>query len=196
MSQIPLAGRAPLPLVLALLAVAGCGREPAEDAPSSSLRSTPPAIAAEPVADTADDGTAALADAIARYFRENGSAPTDAYDTATLDLNADGADDALVFVSDAAWCGSGGCTLLVFEGTGGGTGPAFRFVSETSLVNGPVMVSEKRTNGWRELLIPDPSAERTLALQFSGSGYPADPEGPTADEPAGETVFEGEVGLF
>lgn len=179
--------------IVALLALSGCRREtPAEPAEPAPPRSAPPALAAEPAADTAEDNSAALATAIARYFEEAESKLTEDYQTATLDLNGDGTDDALAFVHDPEWCGSGGCTLLVFEGTGGD----FRFVSETSLVNGPVVVGEKRTNGWRDLLIPDPAAERTLALQFSGEEYPQDPEGPTAEETAGETVFEGEVGLF
>lgn len=37
------------------------------------------------------------------------------YQTRLYDLNQDGIDDAVVLLSGMEWCGSGGCTLLVFR---------------------------------------------------------------------------------
>ncbi len=37
---------------------------------------------------------------------------------ALTDLNADGQADAIVLLLGSSWCGSGGCNMLVFRGTG------------------------------------------------------------------------------
>ncbi|MGF2636754.1 hypothetical protein ACQUFW_10370 [Acinetobacter johnsonii] len=43
------------------------------------------------------------------------------YQTSLYDLNQDGIDDAVVLLSGMEWCGSGGCTLLVFQGLANGS---------------------------------------------------------------------------
>ena len=72
------------------------------------------------------------------------------YEMELVDLSGDGKKDALVLLTGPEWCGTGGCTLLVFEGEPGGKA---RFVSDTTLVTGPITISQETTNGWHELVI-------------------------------------------
>lgn len=196
-SGSPSRPRAPFPMLRLLLsltcalAVTGCA---GDDADGPSLRSATQSAPApfSVIADTVTTPAGVLNAAVSDFFARVRTAPTGDFTTARLDLNGDGHEDGLVLLYGADWCGSGGCTLLVFEGTGDG----YRLVSETSLVNGPVVVSPARSNGWRDILIPDPTEDRTVALQFNGAAYPTEPAGPAARSTAGDTVFEGEIGLF
>ena len=192
----PTTGRRPFPMARLLLSFAaalcfaGCGSN--DDAPAyRSATQAAPAVAV--AADTVTAPASALDSAVADFAAGSGAGLGDQYDTARLDLNGDGREDGLVLLTGSDWCGSGGCTLLIFEGTEAG---GFRLVSETSLVNGPVIVGRTESNGWRDILIPDPTEDRTVALEFNGAAYPSEPAGPAARSTAGDTVFEGEIGLF
>ena len=115
--------------------------------------------------------------------------------TCWKDLNGDACEDALVYVAGPDWCGSGGCTLLIFEAV---VGPdveelgSYRPAAEISLVHGPVLVSETRTGEWSDLVIYD-AAGSPRVLQFDGETYPTSPsEGmPVTTAPSGQVVFAG-----
>jgi hypothetical protein len=87
-----------------------------------------------------------LADAVRGY---SGSSSTPSFEYALVDLNNDGIADAIVLLTDREWCGSGGCTMLIFRGTVDGFTP----VSKASVSNQPIKVSSERQNGWRTLLV-------------------------------------------
>jgi hypothetical protein len=174
----------------ALLSFGGCSDSPDVTPSFRDATNVAPPVA---VVDTVTAPESALGNALSSFVAQSGAALGDEYDTARMDLNGDGIADGLVLLYGADWCGSGGCTLLVFQGTADG---GFNMISETSLVNGPIVVSETRTNGWRDIVIPDPAADRNVALEYNGSGYPTEPTGPAARSDAGDTVFEGEIGLF
>ena len=97
------------------------------------------------------------------------------HQTALVDLNGDGHQDALVLLQNPIyWCGTGGCTMLVFKGTKSG----FEFVSRSSLIRGPVLVSETKTHGWRDLIVEVSGggiAPKKVALKYTGSKYPLNP---------------------
>ena len=83
---------------------------------------------------------AVLQTTIADYVKQQ-NAPLDTnhrYFADTIDLNGDGIQDGVVVFSSSYWCGTGGCTMLIFEGQQDKT---FRLVSETTLVRPPVTVS-------------------------------------------------------
>lgn len=65
-----------------------------------------------------------------------------------VDLNGDGRPETLVYLSATAWCGSAGCAACVFQTVGG----RYELVTYISGVELPVIVSQKRTNGWNELI--------------------------------------------
>jgi hypothetical protein len=90
--------------------------------------------------------------------------------TQYVDLNDDGQDDALVVLTGPEWCGTGGCTLLVLAKQGDG----FRVVSKSTLIQTPLLVSETRTKGWRDLIV-EVRGGGMAALKFDGTGYPSNP---------------------
>ena len=71
------------------------------------------------------------------------------------DLNDDAVQDALVTVVGPDWCGSGGCTLLVFEAVSGNDADelgAYRIAAEISQIHDGVTVAETTTEGWHDLV--------------------------------------------
>jgi hypothetical protein len=97
------------------------------------------------------------------------------HQTAQIDLNGDGHQDAMVLLQNPMYfCGTGGCTMLVFKGTQSG----FEFVSRSTLIRGPVLVSETKTRGWRDLIVEVSGggiAPKQVALKYTGSKYPMNP---------------------
>jgi hypothetical protein len=114
-------------------------------------------------------------DALRAYLAtQNESIDNTKYQMETIDLNDDGYDDALVLLIGPMWCGTGGCTLLIFEGLK----DAARFVSDSTLVRGPITISSSRTKGWRDLIIKvagGGAVPGKVALKFDGRKYPLNP---------------------
>lgn len=98
--------------------------------------------------------------------------------TEWADLTGDGVEDALVYLDSPSWCGSGGCTVLVFEAITGEADiaelGAFRPAAEISLMHGPVTVAETSTEGWADLIVTQADGQR-VALRFDGETYPMSP---------------------
>lgn len=89
----------------------------------------------------------------------------------TQDLNGDFQDELLIFTD---WCGSGGCTLLVFANDN----KVWRFNSRITLVHLPFQMSTTTHHGWHDLVMPvggggAKAASRVLA--FDGKLYPGNP---------------------
>lgn len=118
-----------------------------------------------------------LNQALLAYLAKTGDDPTYAnpHQTAQIDLNGDGHQDVLVLLQNPMYyCGTGGCTMLVFKGTQSG----FEFVSRSSLIRGPVLVSDTKTHGWRDLIMEVSGggiAPKQVALKYTGSKYPLNP---------------------
>jgi putative lipoprotein len=118
-----------------------------------------------------------LNQALLAYFTKTGTDPKyiNPHQTAQVDLNGDGHQDALVLLENPMYfCGTGGCTMLVFKGTKSG----FKFVSRSSLIRGPVLVSDTKTHGWRDLIVEVSGggiAPKKVALKYTGSKYPMNP---------------------
>ena len=93
------------------------------------------------------------------------------FDVAFDDLNQDGLDDAIVLLKGLDWCGSGGCTLLVFQGL---SNQQFDVVSKTTLVDTPVYSTTYKHHGWKSLLINSRKHGQVM-LQFDGQIYPLNP---------------------
>ena len=118
-----------------------------------------------------------LNQALLAYLAKKGDDPKYAnpHKTAQIDLNGDGIQDALVLLDNPMYfCGTGGCTMLVFKGTKSG----FAFVSRSTLIRSPVLVSDTKTHGWRDLLVEVSGGGATpkkVALKFTGGKYPLNP---------------------
>ena len=154
-----------------LLALTACSQQP-ESAPELT-----PAIPAP-----ADPSARALAPttlgAAVRAAYPDGGALR--YQAATLDLNSDGADEAVVHLMGPFVCGSGGCPTLVLTPEGDG----WRTVSTLSVSRQPIWALDSRSEGWRDLVVSvsgggGPSGQARLA--FDGQTYPTNPTVPPAE---------------
>jgi uncharacterized protein YxeA len=91
-----------------------------------------------------------------------------------VDLNSDGKDDVIVFISGASYCGSGGCNVLILKGTASG----FDLLSKMSVSRPPIWVAATRTKGWSDLLFHNTGGGVKAfysLLKFNGKTYPANP---------------------
>ncbi|MBW4422326.1 MAG: hypothetical protein KME13_24460 [Myxacorys californica WJT36-NPBG1] len=93
----------------------------------------------------------------------------------SIDLDGDGRSEAIAYLTGSSVCGTGGCTMMIFKGTGSGS---YKRISRHTLVNNPIVVSNKKTKGWRDLVLfvagggAKPSYH---SLKFNGSTYPSNP---------------------
>ena len=100
---------------------------------------------------------------------------TTRYFSAFIDLNGDGTEECVVYVTGQRWCGSGGCTMLVLERKDS----LFRVVTRTTITRPPIRVLAKKANGWRNLAVwvqgggIQPGYEGEL--RFDGNTYPSNP---------------------
>jgi hypothetical protein len=102
------------------------------------------------------------------------------YFGARVDLNGDGREEFVALVAAPMICGTGGCPVFVLTPQDAG----YRVVSRLSVVQPPVRVSSRSSNGWRNLIVgigggglPAGNAE----LRFDGTGYPLNPTVPPAE---------------
>ncbi len=93
------------------------------------------------------------------------------FEAAFADLNNDGINDGIVLLEGANWCGSGGCTLLVFEGLENGE---YKLASKSTVASAPVYVLEATSQGWSDLSVYS-SGKGQVVLKWGGSNYPSNP---------------------
>ncbi|WP_290869125.1 hypothetical protein [Aquabacterium sp.] len=122
---------------------------------------------------------ASLEAAVRAYARSQGAGDVSGFRHALFDLNRDGQDDALVLLTGPDWCGSGGCTLLVWRGVGG----RFQRVSVSSVTGEPLRVlASERRHGWATLIVHARGHGEAL-MRFNGRRYPGNPSlAPLASE--------------
>lgn len=111
-----------------------------------------------------------LAAAVQAYAEKAGVRQTVKVRHALVDLNGDGAVDALVFLTDPDWCAAAGCTLLVFRGSKSG----YALVSDSRAVETPIRVTAERSQGWKTLIVYA-KGRGDVVMRFGGKRYPADP---------------------
>lgn len=84
----------------------------------------------------------------------------------TYDLNADGKLEYLVGFETPYFCGTGGCTYLLF-------GPGGRVINRFTASRAPFYVLSSASNGWYELAVDSGGAIRKLISD--GQAYPSNP---------------------
>jgi hypothetical protein len=111
-------------------------------------------------------GQATLPQAVATALR---TANPPAYREGHADLNGDGSNEALALLSGPEFCGSGGCTLLVFRGAPNG----YTLVSRLTVTSAPVRVAKETSHGWKNLIVHTRGGDAVLV--FNGRAYPGNP---------------------
>jgi hypothetical protein len=94
-----------------------------------------------------------------------------------VDLDGDGKPEVLVFLFGPQVCGTGGCDALVFKSAKGG----YRVVGDIALARNPIIVSEHKTHGWRDLIMfiagGGVRPGYYSVVPFNGKQYPENPSG-------------------
>ncbi|MFN4042176.1 MAG: hypothetical protein ACK4I0_10980 [Brevundimonas sp.] len=165
-------------LTTSALALTACGQ------PAPSEPAAPAAAPAAPAAAPAP-APAGLEAALRAMHADDGDLT---YAFAPIDLNGDGADEALAYVMGPMVCGSGGCNLYVMAREGEG----WRMAARTTVTRTPIGVLPTSTNGWRDLAVSvgGGGAEAgSVRLAFDGRTYAANPTtAPAAPLGAGDQV--------
>ncbi|TMX37508.1 hypothetical protein [Vibrio sp. Hep-1b-8] len=110
--------------------------------------------------------------ALRDYFSANGIDPTGTrYRWLSYDLNGDGHNELLAQLD---WCGSGGCTLLIFDNQQ----QDWRFNSKITLVRTPINVGVNKQSGWQDLVLfvsGGGAIPNQHVLKYNGVKYPLNP---------------------
>lgn len=109
-----------------------------------------------------------------------------------IDLNDDGRQECIVYITGLDWCGSGGCTTLILKPEN----ESFTVITRMTITRAPIRVLTTKSNGWHNLTVlvaggginPGYEAE----LHFDGQSYPTNPSVPPAWPIDGNTP-EGEI---
>lgn len=91
-----------------------------------------------------------------------------------VDLNEDGIPEVFVFIVGPFVCGTGGCSATIFKEENG----EYKTLSRLSLVRNPVIISNSKTNGYKDLImyVAGGGIESFFAeLKYDGSTYPSNP---------------------
>ena len=105
-----------------------------------------------------------------------------------VDLNGDGKQEIVVYITGDSWCGSGGCTTLVLVPEDS----SYRVVTRITITRLPIRVLATKSNGWHNLSVrvqgggiqPGYEAE----LPFDGKSYPTNPSTLPARRLIGKTA--------
>lgn len=149
-----------------MAATAACGgrQPPAPEGQTAAIPAETPVQEAAPAGDPLGQAVRAALDGDweAHYF------------DAQVDLNGDATPEVITYVAGPMICGTGGCPVFVFA-----SGPdGYRLVSRLSVVQPPVRLSPRSSNGWRDLVVGVGGgglAAGQAELKFDGTAYPANP---------------------
>ncbi|MBU5636275.1 hypothetical protein KOM00_05965 [Geomonas sp. Red69] len=107
-----------------------------------------------------------------KAWTEESTAPT--FKHAFADLNDDGIDDAVVLITDNQYCGSGGCSFVIFQGVAGG----FKLVSSSTITREPILLLTEKKKGWHTLSVfvaGGGAKAGQVMIRFNGKKYPGNP---------------------
>ena len=111
---------------------------------------------------------------LARYLLpmliEHAYGKTD-YLEAWRDLNGDQIKDAVVLLQGKEWCGSGGCTMLIYHAK---NDHSLTLVTKTTVTNTPIYQLSSTQNGWSDLSVYSKGVGQ-VKLSFDGKSYPTNP---------------------
>lgn len=91
-----------------------------------------------------------------------------------VDLNGDGKPEVLTYIVSRHVCGTGGCPTLIFQPNGRN----YKFVSQLLVTRQPIIVTDKKTNGWQDLIFLTSGGGTNTnywLVKFDGRTYPESP---------------------
>lgn len=91
-----------------------------------------------------------------------------------VDLDGDGILEVFVYLIGFYVCGTGGCSAAIFKQKNG----EYSLLSRFSLVNNPVVISNSKTKGYRDIImnVYGGGIENFFALiKYDGTKYPSNP---------------------
>lgn len=88
------------------------------------------------------------------------------YLTGSADLNSDGTAEHIVLMQDLYFCGSGGCTAVMFDNEG-------NVINRMTVVKTPVVLADSYRNGWQDFIVWSNGAHRLMS--YNGESYPSNP---------------------
>src|SRR3974390_2569725 len=95
-------------------------------------------------------------DSVREFVRSEVLEDADAFENRTtrfvaefVDLDGDGIEEAVVYLSGPRWCGSGGCRVWVLTRSGS----SWRLVTEVGISRPPVRRLNTSSHGWRSLTV-------------------------------------------
>ena len=115
----------------------------------------------------------------ARFHEDRETYPDTRYVAAWADLDGDRRPEALVYLLSGAFCGSGGCKLLVLTREG----RSWRTVADTSVTSAPIRLLATSSHGWRDLAVTvagGGARAHEALIAFNGRIYPRNPSVPPA----------------
>jgi hypothetical protein len=108
-----------------------------------------------------------------------------------VDLNGDGREEVLAYLLGSLFCGTGGCSLLLFTETEDG----LSLVNEFPISRTPVVVSPRKTGGWHDLIRSESGGGAPPSFvrhTFDGEHYVEEERLPADPAPEGQKVLAGE----
>ncbi len=122
---------------------------------------------------------------------DHGDDKTARYFHAFVDLDGDGKKEAIVYLMNDAYCGSGGCRTLILKREG----VSWKIIENITITRPPIRVLSSTSHGWHDISVRvqgggiQPGYEARLS--FNGKSYPGNPSVPPANRLSGKV--EGEI---
>lgn len=114
-----------------------------------------------------------LEDAFAKVYDLKRGEDNISYYYNKIDLNGDNVPEIFVLLMGPPVCGSGGCSAAIFKNNE----KEYTLVSKFTLVKNPVIISDEKTNGWKNIIMQVSGGGETFfsELKFDGKQYPMNP---------------------
>lgn len=180
-------------LVLASLSLFNCNKvekNPIEEIKKISTKGNDSVTATPNMENTNNDD---IAKRIANYINNDYLSPEDLQSIEVsdrkfryqqIDLNADGKKEVFVMFSTPYFCGTGGCSMILFDND-------LKPITKFTVTRPPVFVNPNTKNGWNILYIKD--REEWKELIYEDGKYPSNPTIlPTTDKKPSEVA----IGIF
>ncbi len=154
-------------LVSVSMTLAACG----------TVQQTSRASHGPPKQTVADLSDGVFQDAVKMYLDACKGPQSSQYEYSREDLDGDGRREGIILLESPfySWCTVDGCRMVIFKAEE----KQFSVLSEISPVRGPLLLSDTRTNGWRDIVMRVSGrtgwAAKDVALKFNGATYPKQP---------------------